>query len=213
MEANLPKHTIYIKNIYEKIGKLELKKCLYCLFSQFGKIADVQCCKTNKLRGQAWLIFAEVASATNAVQCMNGFPFFDKKLDVQYARDEATAIKKTADGWRSNKKQKTDHKQAAKPSAAPAAQPQPATAAPARAQTNPPNKLLFVEGLPSTTTSQMLALMFNQYLGMVDVRMVDARPGIAFVEYDTEPSATTAMNGLNNFQISPGFNLSISYAK
>lgn len=102
MEANLPKHTIYVKNIYEKIGKLgallvigpgcavllhanrvayaELKKCLYCLFSQFGKIADVQCCKTNKLRGQAWVIFAEVASATNAVQCMNGFPFFDRKL-------------------------------------------------------------------------------------------------------------------------------------
>lgn len=58
----------------------ELKKCLYCLFSQFGKIADVQCCKTNKLRGQAWIIFADVASATNALQCMNGFPFFDKKL-------------------------------------------------------------------------------------------------------------------------------------
>ena len=58
----------------------ELKKCLYCLFSQFGRIADVQCCKTNKLRGQAWLIFADVASATNALQCMNGFPFFEKKL-------------------------------------------------------------------------------------------------------------------------------------
>lgn len=80
-------------------------------------------------------------------------------------------------------------------------------------QTNPPNKLLFVEGLPPTTTAQMLSLVFNQYLGMVDVRMVDARPGIAFVEYDTEPSATTAMNGLNNFQIAPGFNLTISYAK
>lgn len=58
----------------------ELKKSLYCLFSQFGKIADVQCCKTNKLRGQAWIIFADVASATNALQCMNGFPFFTKKL-------------------------------------------------------------------------------------------------------------------------------------
>jgi hypothetical protein len=58
----------------------ELKKSLYCLFSQFGRIADVQCCKTNKLRGQAWVIFADVASATNALQCMNGFPFFQKKL-------------------------------------------------------------------------------------------------------------------------------------
>lgn len=58
----------------------ELKKCLYCLFSQFGQIADVQCVKTSKLRGQAWIIFADVASATNALQCMADFPFFDKPL-------------------------------------------------------------------------------------------------------------------------------------
>jgi RNA recognition motif-containing protein len=58
----------------------ELKKCLFCLFAQFGQIADVQCRKTNKLRGQAWIIFADVASATNALQCMNAFPFFDKPI-------------------------------------------------------------------------------------------------------------------------------------
>ena len=58
-----------------------------------------------------------------------------------------------------------------------------------------------------------MSLVFNQYLGLVDVRMMDARPGIAFVEYDSEPSATTALNGLNNFQIAPGYNIVISYAK
>ena len=58
----------------------ELKKCLYCLFSQFGQIAAVQAVKTNKLRGQAWVVFADVASATNALQCLQGFPFFDKPI-------------------------------------------------------------------------------------------------------------------------------------
>lgn len=58
----------------------ELKKCLYCLFSQFGQIAAVQAVKTNKLRGQAWVVFADVASATNALQCLQGFPFFDKAI-------------------------------------------------------------------------------------------------------------------------------------
>lgn len=78
---------------------------------------------------------------------------------------------------------------------------------------NPPSALLFVEGLPPNTTTQMMSLVFNQYLGLIDVRMPDARPGIAFVQYDAEPSATTALNGLNSFQIAPGFNLVISYAK
>lgn len=79
--------------------------------------------------------------------------------------------------------------------------------------TNPPSALLLVEGLPPNTNTQMMSLVFNQYLGLVDVRMMDARPGIAFVEYDSEPSATTALNGLNNFQIAPGYNIVISYAK
>jgi RNA recognition motif-containing protein len=78
---------------------------------------------------------------------------------------------------------------------------------------NPPNKLLLIEGLPPNTTTQMLELIFNQYLGLVEVRMVEARPGIAFVQYDAEPSATTAMQGLQNFQIAAGHSMRITYAK
>jgi RNA recognition motif-containing protein len=78
---------------------------------------------------------------------------------------------------------------------------------------NPPNKLLLVEGLPATASAQMLELLFKQYLGVVEVRMVEAKPGLAFVEYDSEPSATQAMSGLQGFSISQGFNLRISYAK
>jgi RNA recognition motif-containing protein len=78
---------------------------------------------------------------------------------------------------------------------------------------NPPNKLLLVEGLPPTASAQMLELLFKQYLGLIEVRMVEAKPGLAFVEYDVEPSATQAMTGLQGFPISQGFNLRISYAK
>lgn len=47
----------------------------------------------------------------------------------------------------------------------------------------------------------------------MQVRMVEAKPGLAFVEYDAEPSATTAMVGLQGFVITTGYALSISYAK
>ena len=58
----------------------ELKKCLYAVFSQYGRIMDVVCLKTFRLRGQAWIVFSDVAAATNALRTMQGFPFFDKPV-------------------------------------------------------------------------------------------------------------------------------------
>ena len=101
-----PNQTVYVNNLYEKLPKegkdvkgwqsygqpglpardharlhlAELKKCLYSMFSQFGKILDVVCLKTYRLRGQAWIVFADVAAATNAMRTMQGFVFFEKPL-------------------------------------------------------------------------------------------------------------------------------------
>uniref|UniRef100_A0A6N2M595 RRM domain-containing protein n=1 Tax=Salix viminalis TaxID=40686 RepID=A0A6N2M595_SALVM len=60
--------------------KSELKRSLYCLFSQYGRILDVVALKTAKLRGQAWVVYNEVTAASNAVRQMQGFPFYDKPM-------------------------------------------------------------------------------------------------------------------------------------
>jgi U2 small nuclear ribonucleoprotein B'' len=75
-----PNQSIYIKHINEKIKKEELKRSLYCLFSQFGRLLDVVALKTPKLRGQAWVVFTEVTAASNAVRQMQNFPFYDKPM-------------------------------------------------------------------------------------------------------------------------------------
>jgi U2 small nuclear ribonucleoprotein B'' len=59
------------------------------MFSQFGKILDVVCLKTYRLRGQAWIVFADVAAATNALRTMQGFLFFDKPIVSAPARPQA----------------------------------------------------------------------------------------------------------------------------
>lgn len=59
---------------------IELKRSLYCLFSQYGRILDVVALKTAKLRGQAWVVFSEVTAASNAVRQMQNFPFYDKPM-------------------------------------------------------------------------------------------------------------------------------------
>lgn len=75
-----PNNTIYINNLNEKIKKEELKKSLYAIFSQFGQIVDIVALKTLKMRGQAFVIFKEIQSSTNALRSMQGFPFYDKPM-------------------------------------------------------------------------------------------------------------------------------------
>lgn len=59
---------------------LELKKSLYAIFSQFGDIIDIVALRTLKMRGQAFVVFRDIASATNALRSMQGFPFYDKPM-------------------------------------------------------------------------------------------------------------------------------------
>lgn len=47
-----PNQTIYINNLNEKIKKNNLKKLLYMLFSQYGKVLQIVACKGLKMRGQ-----------------------------------------------------------------------------------------------------------------------------------------------------------------
>lgn len=49
-----PNQTIYINNINEKVKKDVLKKQLYMLFSQYGKVKQIVACKGIKLRGQVY---------------------------------------------------------------------------------------------------------------------------------------------------------------
>lgn len=67
-----------------KIWMVELKKCLYALFSQYGQIIDLVAIKTKPTRGQAFIVYKEVISAANAMRSLQSYPFFGKPM-VLYA--------------------------------------------------------------------------------------------------------------------------------
>ena len=94
-----PNQTLYINNLNEKVKKegislsahfiyrllllllfSELKKSLYAIFSQFGSILDIVALKTLRMRGQAFVVFKDISSATTALRSMQGFPFYDKPM-------------------------------------------------------------------------------------------------------------------------------------
>ena len=58
----------------------EVQKSLRAMFSQFGTILDVVAMKTLKMKGQAFVVFKDVPSATQAMRSMQGFPFHEKPL-------------------------------------------------------------------------------------------------------------------------------------
>lgn len=89
-----PNQTIYINNLNEKIKKEELKKSLYAIFSQFGQILDIVALKTLKMRGQAFVIFKEIGSASNALRTMQGFPFYDKPMRIAYSKSDSDIVAK-----------------------------------------------------------------------------------------------------------------------
>merc|ERR1719454_509000 len=53
--------------------------------------------KSLKRRGQAWIIFKEMSSATNALKSLQGFPFYNKPMRITYAKSKSDVVAK-ADG-------------------------------------------------------------------------------------------------------------------
>ncbi|XP_019159785.1 PREDICTED: U2 small nuclear ribonucleoprotein B''-like [Ipomoea nil] len=221
-----PNQTIYIKNLNEKVKKEELKRSLYCLFSQYGRILDIVALKTAKLRGQAWVVFSEVTAASNAVRQMQNFPFYDKPMRIQYAKTKSDCIAKAEGTYDKKKKQeeKAERKKRAEEGQPTANGPRadtnggPANAARhgkpgAQETTAEPNNILFIQNLPHETTSMMLEVLFNQYPGFREVRMIEAKPGIAFVEFEDDVQSSVAMQALQGFKITPQNPMAISYAK
>lgn len=80
MSSNAPNTTLYIKNLNDGINKEELRAQLYALFLPYGKILDVVALKTTKMRGQAFVVFADLAAATTAMRSWDGESFYDKPM-------------------------------------------------------------------------------------------------------------------------------------
>lgn len=216
-----PNHTIYINNLNEKIKKEELKKSLYAIFSQFGQILDIVALKTLKMRGQAFVIFKEISSATVALRSMQGFPFYDKPMRIQYCKTDSDVIAKSKGtfqerpkrpklpkGLEDGKKKKT--KDANRPGIM-------HMGAPGLLNNvnveQPPNQILFLTNLPDETNEMMLSMLFNQFPGFKEVRLVPNRHDIAFVEFANEMQSAAAKEALQGFKITPTHAMKITFAK
>lgn len=82
--SNQPNPTLYINNLNDKVHKEELRLQLYALFTTHGKIIDIIASKSQRMRGQAFLVFTDLAGATAAMRACEGMIFYDKPMVATY---------------------------------------------------------------------------------------------------------------------------------
>jgi len=172
------------------------------------------------LRGQAWAVFTDITSASSALRTLQDFPFFGRPLKIQYAITKSDAAAKADGSWKMDLRTRSQ-KIAASLSAAGGGggggeRQGPSSTHDAHGyggDIGQPNKTLFIEDLPEATTEAMLSLLFQQFPGYQETRMVAGRPGIAFVDFDSDGQAGVAMSGLQGFKVTPTNAMKLTYAK
>ncbi|TYZ66763.1 hypothetical protein PybrP1_010150 [[Pythium] brassicae (nom. inval.)] len=237
-----PNHTLYVKNLNDKIKGDRLTAALYAAFSAHGKVLEVLLGKGRRLRGQAWVTFEDVASASNALRAMNGAVLFEKPAVVHFARDQADVIARREGTFVPREKRKLDTGDAAR---APKKASAPASSSGSSGSSHPtttttsssngngngggmpafvpppppppalnlPHKILFLQDLPESCNQEMLSVLFKQYHGFKEVRMVPGKKGLAFVEFGDDAQAAIALQGLAGFKLTPTDALKVSFAK
>lgn len=88
-----------VRNLEERIKPDELKEALSELFSEYGTILEIIAKRNLKAKGQAFIVFDNVDSATNAIEEINGFDLFDKPMVLDYAktRSDKTVLREGGD--------------------------------------------------------------------------------------------------------------------
>lgn len=204
--AAAPKHAIYINNLNDKVKINTMKRALHAAFSQFGPIVEIVMRKSYRLRGQAFIIFGSVECAARALKVMQGFLFYDKPLKIQYAKTESDIITKQRGTFLQRPAKPKLEVRKKEKSASHTSQAQDVV-------DQEPNKILFLTCLPEETNEAMLTILFNQFPGFKEVRLIPGRSDIAFVEFENEYMSGTAKEALNGFSLSPTHKMRITFAK
>ena len=63
-----------------------------CNYVEFGKIMEIKNCRAGSLKGQAWIVFKDIPSATEAMNRRQGFNFYGKPLVSKHCHIQLSSI-------------------------------------------------------------------------------------------------------------------------
>eukprot|EP00127_Corallochytrium_limacisporum_P002947 Clim_evm36s143 gene=Clim_evmTU36s143 len=176
MSVNKPNQTLYVNNLNEKVKIPELKKALYSLFSLHGPVLDIVAHKGIKKRGQAFVVYKDLASATEAKSELQGFNFFSKPMRIDYAKQRSKILRKFVAESMEIDPDADCHAAS--------------------------SYTVVVTELPRETTEAVIMMLFNQIKGLSKIELLSGKQ-TALVRYDSEEGAKEAISQLNGFKITP----------
>eukprot|EP00484_Ammonia_sp_Unknown_P030168 CAMPEP_0197028718 /NCGR_PEP_ID=MMETSP1384-20130603/8333_1 /TAXON_ID=29189 /ORGANISM="Ammonia sp." /LENGTH=224 /DNA_ID=CAMNT_0042457759 /DNA_START=58 /DNA_END=732 /DNA_ORIENTATION=- len=189
--------TIYIRNLNEKLSKQELRTCLYLYFTQFGEILDIVAMKTQRMRGQAFIVFKDIRSATKAIDGASGVEFFGQPLEVHYAKTKSKKLLehqgKTAQAMAISKKPNTyQYRNDKHPNQGHRSN---------QKHNKDQYSRLRIENVPINPNVDEMKKIFGKFPGFVHVIYDESKPGVCFVEYSNQNQSLIALNKLQALEL------------
>jgi len=226
-------NTIRVNNLNEKVKGVKLKSALKAVFKQFGDILEIVTMESLKRRGQAFVVFDKLESAEDAKLRMQGFPFYDKPMKIEFAKGSSDVITRREGGvpesaesrkvkrqkvWEEEKRNPPPPKKVKPQAEIPAISAVPAPTqrpieAPPPTEMQVPNNILFIQNLPDEMADGTLNDLFRACQGFVELRAIPGRSDIAFVEFDDEMQGGMAMQMYQGYKLGASTGMVISYAK
>ncbi|CAL3962637.1 unnamed protein product [Diplocarpon coronariae] len=92
-----PNATVYVRNLEERIKLPTISSSLKELFSEYGTVLDIVAKGNLRAKGQAFVVFDNVASAQQCIEEVQGFELFGKPMQLAFAKTRSDAfVKRTA---------------------------------------------------------------------------------------------------------------------
>ena len=221
-----PNETLYVNNLNCRVKERELREYTkkVCklftfahvpkVFSRFGK-CEVIAMSSLRRRGQVWVIFESVEDAQSAMNELQGQLAFGKKMRISFSRNISDKTRERKGmAPREKRTEPFVARESAPKKQAEASFFETTVTAPKTTNPtyNPPNRILFIENLSETCTSDSVTRLFSQFDGFVEVRLIPSR-GVGFAEFVDEYKSQEALAKLQGKEIEKGRFLMISNAK
>ncbi|ODV79219.1 uncharacterized protein CANTADRAFT_250583 [Suhomyces tanzawaensis NRRL Y-17324] len=219
--ADLVRETLYVNNLNDRVSTTKLKDALSQLFEKYGKIVQITAHSNLKMKGQAFITFENNEASSLAQKELDSHELFSKKMRVRFARSNSDNYHITVTGntapVEDRKKTKEEvlkkRKLETKPKRSAAS-----TATKKRKVQDfnllPPHKILLLQNIGSQVEPSQLNEFFEKHSGFINVRSVKVR-NLAFIEYDSEPLATSALDSIDQEELKGLFGEAVllTYAK
>ena len=164
---------------------------LYLLFQSYGTVIDININKRSNFRGQAFITYEKDEQAKMALKSLQNFQFFDKKLDIQNAKNKSY-VSLVKEGKFIYKDYKNKISKIKKP------------------EQSTSKKTLLIENMPPDTTDEYFEYLLKQFPGLENSRLLnDKTMGVA--EFKTEKQANVVLKTINGFKWGSHFILKVSY--